>query len=718
MQYRAWQTKQVDRAAAGALAKALGQDEADRILAQQEAQAEQEAPDDTQAARLAAEKGRDCALLAGVLCARGIRDPGQACSFLSGDAPMSDPLLLKDMDLACARILQAIDKGETIVVFGDYDVDGVTATALLYQHLKGMGADAKCMLPSREGEGYGLTRSALDAIAKKGCRLVVTVDNGISAVAEADYAASLGMELIITDHHLPPAVLPRAVAVVDPNRSDDTSPCKTLSGAGVAFKLCAALEGCAPEEMLDFCGDLAAIGTVADVMPLTGENRTLVMAGLAMLQDSSRPGIRALLESAGLAGKPVTSENISFAIAPRINAAGRMDSAVTALQLVLCEDEARAAQLAEKLSEANTARQQTEQDIAAAAQAQLAADPARREDRIVLVWGRGWHPGVIGIVASRLVEQLGRPVIVISIDEKGEGRGSGRSFGGLHLYNAIASCEDLLIRFGGHSMAAGLSVQEANIPELRRRLNAWAAKEAPVPVRPPLEPDLSVSLDKLPLEALRMLERMAPYGSGNPMPQFLLENAVIEGIYPVSEGRHVRLRLRQGATSFYAVCFGLTPVRLPYAAGERIDAVLTLSVYEARSGAQCSGRIIEMRPAGLGNVPAQQAALWEALCGGAALSAQQLQEIQPQRGDMVELYQTLRAGRWLADDLQPLFARLGADRAGKVLVGLQALEQLGLVARTEQDGAVLLQLVPAAGKKDLAQAPILKRMEEENACRK
>ena len=713
MQYRAWQTKEVDRAAAGALAKVLAQDAVDEALSGRD-----EEPDEAEYGRLCAEKAKEYALLAGVLCARGMKDPAEAESFLVSDAPLSSPALLRDMDKACARIYKAIDAGETIVVFGDYDVDGVTATALLYQHLKGIGADTKCMLPSREGEGYGLTRGALDSIHKKGYTLVVTVDNGISAVEEADYAVSLGIDLIITDHHLPPAVLPRAVAVVNPNRADDESPCKILSGAGVAFKLCAALDECSPEEMLDYCGDLAAIGTVADVMPLAGENRTLVTAGLRLLQDSGRAGIRALLEAAGLGEKPITSENISFALAPRINAAGRMDSAVTALQLVLCEDDARAAELAERLNAANASRQQIEQDIAAAAQAQLGADPARRADRVVLVWGKGWHPGVIGIVASRLVEQLGRPVVVISIDEKGEGRGSGRSFGGFNLHGCISACADLLIRFGGHSMAAGLSVREENIAALRRRMNEWAAREYPVLLCPPLEPDLSVCLDRLPLEALRALERMAPYGSGNPMPQFLLENARIENIYPVSEGRHVRLRLQQGTTSFFAVLFGMPPARLPYQVGDRIDAVLTLSVYEARSGAQLSGRILELRPAGMGNEPSRQAALWEALRSGASLQQDQLRQLLPARSDMIALYQALRGGRWLANDLQPLFAKLGPEHAGKAMVGLTALEQLGLVAHTDENGVGVLKLVPTAEKKDLAQAPILQRMEEQSACQK
>jgi single-stranded-DNA-specific exonuclease len=708
MQYRMWELSEVDHATAAALAKALAQDSVDRMLENYP-----EEPPESEVDRVLSEKTKEYALLAGVLCARGMQDPDQAIAFLAGDAPLSDPMELQDMDKACARIRKAVDDGETIVVFGDYDVDGVTATALLFDHLRSsMGASVKCMLPSREGDGYGLTKNAIDAIHKNGYTLIITVDNGISALEEADYAASLGIDLIVTDHHLPPETLPRAAAVVDPNRADDKSPFKYLSGAGVAFKLCAALEECAPEEMLDFCGDLAAIGTVADVMPLQGENRTLVTAGLRTLQNSERPGLQALLEVAGLGEKPVTAESISFALAPRINAAGRMDSAAAALQLVLCEDETRAEQLAEKLNEDNLARQQIEQDIAAAARSQLEADPARAEDRLVLVWGRGWHPGVIGIVASRLVEQLGRPVIVISIDEKGEGKGSGRSIGDFNLHSCIMACSDLLIRFGGHAMAAGLSIEEKNIPELRRRMNEWAAKEYPVISRPPLRPDLSIRLDKMNLASVSALDRLAPFGSGNQTPLFLLENAQIEGIYPVSEGKHCRLRLRQGGTSFYAVYFGMPPAQLPYTAGDSIDAVLTLSVYEARNGAQYSGRIQELRPAGMSNEAARQAALFEALRGGVALQPEQLSAIRPERADIVKVYQAVRTGSWHADDLQPLFVQLGAEQTGKALVGIMALEQLGLVARVEKDGAAMLALVPCAEKKDLSQAPILKRMKE------
>ena len=708
MTYRAWELKPLDRAALKELTQAI----AEQAVEELEQQAMEEEPwSDAKYSSVLSAQQKENALLAGILTARGITDPAEALTLLAGEEDLSDPFLLTDMQKACERIWQAIDNGETIVVFGDYDVDGVTATALLYQHLKGMGATVKCMLPSREGDGYGLSRNAIQSIHGKGYQLIVTVDNGISAVEEAEFAAELGIDLIITDHHLPPETLPKAVAVVDPRRLDDTSPFKGLCGAGVAFKLCAALDGCPPEEMLDYCGDLAAVGTVADVMPLTGENRTLVKSGLRQLQNTDRPGLEALLEEVGLAGRPITAENISYAIAPRINAAGRMDSAVTALQLVLCEDPDRAEELAHKLNEINVKRQETELEIFKAAQVLLEQQPERLEDRVMLLWGRDWHPGVIGIVASRLVERTGRPVIVVTVDEHGECKGSGRSVPGFNLHACIGSCADLLIRYGGHAMAAGLSVREENLPELRRRLNEWAARECPVLHTAPLECDLPIHLDRVTVDSVRRIDALAPFGAENPTPVFLLQSAVVDGVYPVSEGRHSRLRLRQGNASVYAVWFGMPSEQLPYTMGDVVDAALNLSVYESARGAQLSGRILDLHPAGLGTKLSEQAALVAALRRGTPLTAEQKTLITPDRSHIITVYRELQARRWHAEDLQPLCAKLGEENTGKTLVAVTALEQVGLIATVEKGGAKYLELVPAQGKKNLADAPILKCLE-------
>lgn len=676
MTYRAWQVKQPDEQAAARLANAIG------------------AP----------------LLLARILVARGMSSPEQAMEFLEQDAPLSDPFLMRDMDKAVQRILQAVDEEQPIVIFGDYDVDGVTATALLYSHLRGMGANVRCKLPSREEDGYGLTNAIVEQLAEKGYKLIITVDNGITAIPEARRAQELGVDLVITDHHLPGEELPDAVAVVDPARKDDESPCKTLSGAGVAFKLCAALDGCEPEMLLDFCGDLAAIGTVADVMVLQGENRTIVKHGLYALQNSERPGLLALLEACGLGDKPVTSESISFAIAPRLNAAGRMDSAVSALQLLLCEDEGRAQQLTDQLVASNTARQEAEQRIMAEAEAQLAADPARQNDRVILVWGQDYHPGVIGIVASRLVEHYGKPVMVISV-QNGEGKGSGRSVPGFNLHKAISACGDLLLRFGGHALAAGLSVKEENIPALRKALNEFAAREYPVLESPPLELDVTVRLDALTVQEVEGLDYLAPCGNGNPAPLFLLENAQIEGVYPVSDGRHCRLRLRQGAGCLYAAYFGVSVAQLPYQTGDRVDAAITLSIYQGKNGPQLSGRIRELRPAGLPAQTARQAALFEAFLHGSRLPDSQRQELVPQRALIVTLYRMIQKGEVWAQDLQPVFAKLGPENTGRILAGLTALTQLGLVEICETGGAKKYAPVPVAQKQDLFSAPILKALE-------
>lgn len=666
-------------------------------------------PDEAVAARLAAAIGAPL-LLARILTARGMTTPQAAMEFLAQDAPLSDPFLMKDMDKAVNRILQAIDTEEPIVIFGDYDVDGVTATALLYSHLRGMGANVRCKLPNREEDGYGLTNAILEGLAEKGYKLIITVDNGITAVPEAARAKELGIDLVITDHHLPGEVLPDAVAVVDPARADDESPCKTLSGAGVAFKLCAALDGCEPEALLDFCGDLAAVGTVADVMVLKGENRTIVKHGLQAMQHSERPGLLALLEACGLEDKPITSESISFAIAPKLNAAGRMDSAVTALQLLLCEDYERAEQLTEQLVANNQARQEAEQEIMAEVEAQLTADPARQNDRVILVWGENYHQGVIGIVASRLVERYGKPVIVISL-QNGEGKGSGRSVPGFNLHKAICACGNLLMRYGGHALAAGLSIQQENIEALRVALNEFAAKEYPVLECPPLELDVAVQLDRLSVTEVQGLDYLAPCGNGNPAPLFLLQDAMVEGVYPVSDGRHCRLRLRQGASSFYAAYFGISVNELPYQIGDRVDAAITLSVYEGKNGPQLSGRIKELRPAGLPDIVAKQAAIFDAFCHGMQLSPQNRAMLLPQRSHMVAIYRMIQEGTVWAQDLQPVFAKLGAEHTGKTLVGLMALTQLGLVEVCETGGAKKYAPIPVAEKKDLFSAPILKALE-------
>lgn len=652
-------------------------------------------------------------LVCGVLCARGLDTPEAVRAVCGEGGSFPDPMLLPGMAAAVERIHRAIDAGERIAVFGDYDVDGVTATALLYLYLDSVSADVYYKLPSREDDGYGLFSPAVEQMAAKGVRLIITVDNGISAHEAADTARALGVDLVVTDHHLPPAALPDAAAVVDPHLPGSDEAYRGFSGAGVAFLLAAALEGCPPEDLLPFYGDLAAVGTVADIMPLTGVNRRIVRAGLQMLRQTERPGIAALLEECGLAQKPLTAENISFALAPRLNAAGRMDSAAGALELLLCEDPDEAEAWAKQLEEKNAARQKAEQEILQDVFDTIAADASYRADRVLVVWGRGYHPGVIGIVASRVTERFGKPAIIVSVDENGEGRGSGRGTAGFSLYDAIAACAGLLIRFGGHAQAAGLSIRAEQLPAFRRAVNEWTVRAAPIPARPALRLDLPVSVSELREQDVQALSALAPFGSGNPAPLFLVENAVLEAVSPLSEGRHTRLRLRQGQSVLSAALFGRAPESLGYRVGEAVDAAVSLSVYEGKNGPMLSARLQDLRPAGLGEQYLEAAALYEAFVCGTPLTDAQRARLRPARADTVALYRALGAEPEgvSADDLRPLFARLGAENAGRALVSLEALRELGLVALCETPHGARWRLTPCKEKKDLASAPVLCRLE-------
>ena len=395
------------------------------------------------------------ALAATVLCARGVDTPEAAAAFLAAaDAPLHDPMLLRDMDRAVERMERALAGNEYIAVYGDYDVDGITSTCLLTRFLSSRGARVIPYIPDRLEEGYGLNREAVELLADKGVTLIVTVDCGITAVEEARYAASLGLDVIITDHHECKDELPQAVAVVDPHRRDCGYPFPCLAGVGVALKLALALTpGSERERVLSEYADLAAIGTVADVMQLSGENRAIVRRGLQALARTRRPGLRALIREAGAEGKSLTASCIGFTLAPRINAAGRMGCAPVAAELLLTEDPGRAEALSHALCALNRERQSIEGRIYEECLARLERESAGQRRSIVLA-GEGWHQGVVGIVASRLAEKYACPTFMICVQD-GRGKGSCRSFGGFNLFRALESCADLLEGFGGHELAAG-----------------------------------------------------------------------------------------------------------------------------------------------------------------------------------------------------------------------------------------------------------------------
>lgn len=674
MLYREWNVKQADEEKSALLAKELG-------------------------------AGR---LLCDVLVARGLDTPEAAHALLGEPDSLGDPFQIHDMDKAVERIHAAIDAEEPVVIFGDYDVDGITATALLYTCLEALGAQVYYKISSRSDDGYGLSAPLVDQIADHGFTLIITVDNGTSAWEAAQRAKERGVDIVVTDHHLMPETLPDVTALVNPC-GQAGSPYAQLSGVGVAFMLAAALEGGSPDDLLQEFGDLAAIGTIADVMRLTGHNRTLVKGGLAALQNTHRPGLAALIEACGWQDKEITVENVSYGIAPRINAAGRMDDATTALRLLLAEDPEEADALVQSLQEMNTARQAAEQEIVAQITAQIEGDPALQRSRVLVMWGEGWHQGIIGIVSSRLVDKYAKPAIVISLDGE-EGRGSGRSLKGISLYGAIASCEDILIRFGGHDLAAGLSISAGKLEEFRRRINEWVFENCPEPMLPELVADAVVPLESLSVEAVAELDKLAPCGSGNPMPRFMLAGAVIDAVYSVSEGRHTRLRLKQNNQCLYAVLFGTGPAQLAYQVGGKVDALVTLSVYEGKSGPQVSARAIELRPAGLTNRHVTQSALFENFsCGGKPSSAQRAL-LAPTREQTAVVYRALRDGVPLCyHDLRPAFARFGEEESGRVLTSLAALEELGLIGRDEE--TALYTVLPVADKRELSSSSLLQRLE-------
>lgn len=508
-------------------------------------------------------------VLATLLLNRGIRTPEEARAFFGGGAAPGDPFDLPDMHRAVAAIREAMAAGERIAVYGDYDVDGVTSTALLATCLRELGADAVTYLPERESEGYGLNAAALEKLRDEGAALVVTVDTGISAFDEALAAARLGLKLVITDHHEPRETLPQALAVVNPKRADSTYPFRELAGVGVAFRLACALAG--PERAATVAqrlGALAALGTVADVVPLTGENRALVRDGLTRMD--STPGIRALLEASGGKG-PVTARWLAFTAGPRINAAGRMGSARDALALLLERDETRAGELARHLEEQNRRRQTVEGEIFT--QAVETVGP-HTEDPVLLVAGENWHDGVIGIVASRLVQAYGRPAAVVSFTGD-EGRASCRSLPGFDIHKALMHCAPLLERFGGHSMAAGFTVRRDNLTALRQALNDFARSLPEIPV-PELRLECELQPQEISLATVADCERLEPCGAGNPSPLFYIPDARIRRVTPLKGGRHLRLDVQAGTAKFQALLFGADRSPWDPAPGDAADLAVEL----------------------------------------------------------------------------------------------------------------------------------------------
>ena len=548
------------------------------------------------AARLTA-AGYPC-LVSAVLASRGIATAEEAAAFLEHEQRLTySPFLMADMDKAVERVQRALADHERIAVFGDYDVDGITATCILVDYLQSRGADVLHYIPRRIEDGYGLSIDAIEGLYRKGTRLLITVDCGITGVEEVDFANSLGMDVVVTDHHECKETLPRAVAVVDPHRPDCGYPFKHLAGCGVALKLALALGGPDREEALfsRYC-TLAAIGTVADVMQMSGENRTIVSRGLAAIEHSDFIGLHALLKEAGLAGREITSVQIGFVLAPRINAAGRMGAADKAAELLLCTDPAEAERMARELCALNRERQNVEQTIYSQAEEMIARLPDRDRSALVLESSR-WHQGVVGIVASRLSEKYSRPSFMIHLNGD-TGKGSCRSWGGFNLFAALENCKDLLLGFGGHELAAGFTIEEANIPAFRERMNDYARSfrggAAPVSV---LDVDVAITHPSaVTLEELEALSALEPYGSGNARPVFCLLGATLLRTQNVGQNRHLKLRLGKGSAQFDGIFFSTVAEDCGCRPGDRVDAAFYLQVNEFRGSRTVQLQMVDLRP--------------------------------------------------------------------------------------------------------------------------
>ena len=659
------------------------------------------------------------ALLSAVLAAREVSTPEESAVFLERERSLShSPMLMKDMDRAVERISRALAAGEKMAVFGDYDVDGITATVLLVDYLRSRGADCVKYIPRRIEDGYGLGRDALRLLREKGVTLVITVDCGITGVEEARFAREIGMDLVITDHHECKDVLPCAAAVVDPRRPDCPYPFKHLAGVGVALKLVLALGEQREEALFARYCTLAAIGTVADVMQMSGENRTIVHRGLESIGSTDFLGLQALLRETGLADRDVSSVQIGFVLAPRINAAGRMGEAELAADLLLTNDPARAECLARELCGLNRERQAVEQEIFAQAVEQIEYLPAGERSALVLS-SEVWHQGVVGIVASRLSEKYSCPSFMIHL-QNGMGKGSCRSYGGFNLFAALESCSDLLVDFGGHELAAGFNIREEDIPAFRRRMNHcvcdYCNGETPVSS---LEVDVTIRDPScITLEEMEQLDRLEPYGAGNNRPVFALMGAKVESLQNVGQNRHLKLRLSKGPYHFDAIFFSATAGECGAAAGMRVDAAFHLQVNEFRGVSSVQLQLVDLRPAVLPSVRERECLeLVERLTAGGTVTVREAARLLPDREQFAALWRAIeRMERECGGELSrlPALRRLagavnGTESFLRAVLGVEVFAERGLITLSVQEDRMSLH--PRPGRRaDLEQSVYMRAL--------
>lgn len=657
-------------------------------------------------------------LTARILCARGMNTPELAAEYLAGDAPLLDPFLMRDMKKAADRVRLAIARREHIAVFGDYDVDGITATCLLTDFLKSQGAIVTSYIPARLEEGYGLNEMAIRQLYRRSVNLIVTVDCGITANEEALLCKKFGMDLVITDHHECKDDLPLAAAVVDPHRKDATYPHKNLSGVGIAFKLASAICG-DQRKMLERYADLVALGLVADVMPLKGETRTLVVKGLEALSDSKRPGVKALMKECGCLGQPVTAGTIGYVLAPRINAAGRMGQVELAIDLFFSENDEEAEQLAATLCRLNRERQRVEADIYKEATSML---PHGELPGAIVLAGETWHQGVVGIVASRLSEEYSCPAFLICMDGD-KGKASSRSYGGFNLFAALTELSGLLESYGGHELAAGFTISRENVDIFRRKVSDLARKYAQSEdAQTALNVDCAISPELLSIANIEGLEQLEPCGNGCPSPILYMENLLLEQLSEVGGGKHLRFSLRYGKRaqeSLSGIFFSTTAKLAAVSAGDCVDIAFIPQINEYRGTRSVQLNLVDIRPCREERRKAEESlALYLKYAENDILTPAEADALLPNRTEFVAIWRYLSANAadgGLQEEFSCLYRKMIRASGmpismARARICLDVFDEQRLIRLQKQQRSLNILLTSDGRKVDLDNSDIIKKL--------
>ena len=655
-------------------------------------------------------------LLAMMLDIRGITKEEDVINFLQENKDFSDPFLMKDMDKAVERITTAVENGEKICVYGDYDADGVTSTSLLYSYLRdSLGADVMFYIPTRTGEGYGMNKGALDKIHSQGVTLIITVDNGISAREEIDYGNTLGIDTVITDHHMPSGAIPKAVAVVNAHQKDDKSPFKDFSGVGVAFKLVMAIEGeyADVDSLLENFSDIATLGTIGDIVPLVGENRILVKNGLRHIQNSDRIGINAMKQESGIAEKEINSSNVAFTLVPRINAGGRLGSSEKSVNLLLTEDEDEAVTIADKLGMDNRERQSIEKEILASIDEEVRRTPNIVNDKILVFAGKGWHQGVVGIVASRIKEIYDKPTIIIGIDDDGVARGSGRSVEGFSLCDAVFACSEHLTHYGGHPMAVGISLEKEKINDFRKAINAYC-KDIKMPYNI-LHIDCKLNPNQLDLSILDSLSYIEPCGASNPSPIFGLYNMTVIATKEMGNGKHMRITLSrgQGQVPVYAVYFNHNFQSCSYRNGDIVDVAVSLdrNIYNGQENLSVIVKDIKYSQSNNEELIDSER-IFDKFAKRYRLTKNEVMSILPTRNDFAYVYRFLKQNKGFIYGEYALVNALNYKISmGKLIVILYSMKELGLINWQQGLYQSIIEM-KESGKVNLEDSVFIKKLKE------